>query len=72
MQEKRRRDLALQNFQLAVTTGLPPLGGAPLGLPSPSSGSVRPQLPGVSSSNMLMEGLQHSFLQSGGRRCLSL
>ncbi len=65
VQEKRRRDLALQNFQLAVTAGLPPLGGNQLGLPSPGSGPVRPQLPGVSSSNMLMEGFPHNLLQSG-------
>ncbi|CAL5223794.1 g6364 [Coccomyxa viridis] len=64
-QEKRRRDLALQNFQLAVTAGLPHLAGNQLGLPSPGSCPVRPQLPGVSSSNMLMEGFPHSLLQSG-------
>ena len=65
VQEKRRRDLALQNFQLAVTAGLPHLAGNQLGLPSPGSCPVRPQLPGVSSSNMLMEGFPHSLLQSG-------
>ena len=73
MQEKRRRDLALQNFQLAVTTGLPPLGSQ-LGLPSAGTGTVRPHLPGVSSSNMLMEGFPHNLLQSGlcwSPECLS-
>ena len=71
VQEKRRRDLALQNFQLAVTAGLPPLGGNQLGLPSPGSGPVRPQLPGVSSGNMLMEGFPHNLLQSGMHLSLS-
>ena len=63
MQEKRRRELALQNLQLAVTAGLPHLAVPQLGLPGPGPSSVRPQL--QANSNMLMEGFQQNLLNQG-------
>ena len=62
-QEKRRREVALQNLQMAVTAGLPPLGVPQLGLPAPGPGTVRPQL--QPNSNMLMEGFQQNLLNQG-------
>ena len=70
MQEKRRREMALQNLQMAVTAGLPPLGVPQLGLPAPAPGAVRPPL--QASSNMLMEGFPQNILQSGAHMGLSL
>ena len=70
MQEKRRREMALQNLQMAVTAGLPHLGVPQLGLPAPAPGAVRPPL--QASSNMLMEGFPQNLLQSGAHMGLSL
>ena len=55
--------MALQNLQMAVTAGLPPLGVPQLGLPAPGPGTVRPQL--QPNSNMLMEGFQQNLLNQG-------
>lgn len=70
LQEKRRREMALQNLQMAVTAGLSPLGVPQLGLPAPAPGAVRPPL--QASSNMLMEGFPQNLLQSGAHMGLSL